>query len=97
MVYHGSRWLIGPHSPLPQGSVLGPVVFLLFINDICNVSNLLKFVLFADDTNIFCSNENVEVLQDTLNRELAKLFVWFSINKLYIFKFRENKLYVISK
>ena len=57
-------------------------LFLLFINDICNVSNLLKFVLFADDTNIFCSNENVEVLQDTLNRELAKLFVWFSINKL---------------
>ena len=57
-------------------------MFLLFINDICNVSNLLKFVLFADDTNIFCSNENVGVLQDTLNRELAKLFVWFSINKL---------------
>ena len=42
----------------------------------------VKFVLFADDTHIFCSNENVEVLQDTLNRELAKLFVWFSINKL---------------
>ena len=67
---------------IPQGSVLGPVLFLLFINDICNVSNFLKFVLFADDTNIFCSNENVAVLQDTLNRELAKLFVWFSINKL---------------
>ena len=37
-----------------------------------NGSNLLAFVLFADDTNVFCSNENVEVLQDTLNRELAK-------------------------
>ena len=67
---------------VPQCSVLGPVLFLLFINDLYNVSNLLKFVLFADDTNILCSNENVEVLQDTLNRELAKLCVWFSINKL---------------
>ena len=67
---------------VPQGSVLGPVVSLLFINELCKVSNLLKFVLFADDTHIFCSIENVEALQDTLDRELAKRFVWFSINKL---------------
>ena len=43
---------------------------------------ICQTVLFADDTNIFCSNENVAAVQDTLNRELAKLFVWFSINKL---------------
>ena len=67
-----------------------------FINDIYNVSNLLKFVLFADDTHICCSNENVEVLQDTLNRELAKPFVLFSINKLSL-NLGKNKLIVVSK
>ena len=54
--------------------------FLLYINDICNVSNLLKFVLFADDTNIFCSSTSLHDLRDTINRELAKLFVWLSLN-----------------
>ena len=67
---------------VPQGSVIGPVLFLLFVNYLCKVSNFCKFVLFADDTNIFCSNYNVEVLEYTLNRKLAKHFLWFSINKL---------------
>ena len=65
---------------VPQGSVLGPVLFLLYINDICNVSNLLKFVLFADDTNIFYSSTSLHDSRDTINRELAKLFVWLSLN-----------------
>ena len=50
--------------------------------DICNVSNLLKFVLFADDTNIFCSSTSLHDLRDTINSELGKLFVWFSVNRL---------------
>ena len=47
-----------------------------------SLSFYFKFVLFADDTNIFCSSNSLHDLQNLLNRELAKLFVWFSVNKL---------------
>ena len=43
---------------VPHGSSLGPLVFTIYINYICNVSPLLKYVLFVDDTNIFCSGDN---------------------------------------
>ena len=39
---------------VPQWSILGSKLFKLYVNDIANVSSLLRFVLFADDTNIFC-------------------------------------------
>ena len=67
---------------VPQGSVLGPKLFILYINDLCNVSKLLKFILFADDTNIFKSGDNLSVLCNEISKELDKLNVWFNVNKL---------------
>ena len=60
-----------------QGSILSPLLFLLYINDLCNVSKAVDFILFADDTNIFFSHKEFNLLSETLNNSemcrLAKL------------------------
>ena len=67
---------------VPQGSILCPTLFNLYLNDIYNVSSILEFTLFADDTNIIYSHDSTTSLCNTLNTELEKTNAWFNLNKL---------------
>ena len=58
------------------------MLFLLYINDIQNSSNLIDYHLFADDTSLFISNTNTKLLENTLNEELSKIVNWLWANKL---------------
>ena len=69
-------------SGVPQGSILGPLLFLLYINDIVVASNICKFTLFADDTSLFFSHENKTEGAKILNIELSNIADWLAANKL---------------
>lgn len=65
---------------VPQGSVLGPLLFLLYINDFNNSSSAFEFHLFADDSNLFYSNATLSDLETIVNNELPSIYEWLSVN-----------------
>ena len=67
---------------VPQGSVLGPLFFLLYINDINVALNNAYFHLYADDTIIILSNNDLNILKQQMESELVNLQKWLNLNKL---------------
>ena len=69
---------------VPQGSILGPMLFLMYINDLCSICKYTTPILFADDTNLFSSGKDLKVIENHVNDELSNISEWLKVNKLLL-------------
>ena len=69
---------------VPQGSILGPVLFIIFMNDIPRCTSLLNFVIYADDTNVYLTSDNINEAFDVVNEGLRGVSGWLRVNRLTV-------------
>ena len=77
---------------VPQGYILGPLLFFIYVNDLNNASSILDSRMFADDTNLFYSHKNINQLFTKVNEGLEKIGDWFKANKLSLNKYFFTKI-----
>ena len=72
---------------VPQASILETLLFIIYINDLCQVSDILKPIMFADDTNLFCSSNAIKTLFLNTNLELKKISEYFyQVSGIYLLR-----------
>jgi exonuclease III len=67
---------------VPQGSILGPLLFLIYVNDLGHIFNTAKAIIFADDTNLISKASSLETLEQSINKEIPTLVSWLHTNRL---------------
>ena len=69
---------------VPQGSILGPLLFLFYVNDLPTVVNHCSVSLYADDIVLYCFSSNIKDLENALNEDMSRIALWLNQNKLIL-------------
>ena len=95
-VIHNAQSNLKPQSRgVPQGSILGPLLFLIYINDLPSACSL-RIRLFADDANLTFSRKSTALLEQKMNEELLKVDDWMKANKLSL-NYKKTEYLVVNK
>ena len=79
-----------------QGSILGPLLFLIYINDPKNSTSKLSAILFADDKHLFCSGKDLQELESIVNAQLTGVQEWLTLNQLTLNVKKKSKFIIFK-